>query len=131
MLPSQTLTLTVPRNWLDLYETIWQPTCFAKWVSDLKGATLVQEGQYWRAKRGENSLKLRFTPHNPFGVMDYWTDNGSGKERYMPMRVIANGQGAELVAVLYCQPFTSDAHFVQEVAALRADMERLLYLLTH
>ena len=30
MLPSQTVTLTIPRNWLDLYETIWKPNVL-KW----------------------------------------------------------------------------------------------------
>ncbi len=28
MLSSQTLSMTIARNWLDLYETIWKPEFF-------------------------------------------------------------------------------------------------------
>ena len=58
MLPSQTVTLTIPRNWLDLYETIWKPKCFAKWASGLSSSTLTQEGQYWKAKGPEGTVKI-------------------------------------------------------------------------
>ncbi|MBK4784932.1 MAG: polyketide cyclase [Pantoea sp. Pent] len=116
MLPSQTVTLTIPRNWLDLYETIWKPECFAKWASGLSSSTLTQEGQYWKAKGPEGTVKIRFTPYNPFGVMDHWIDTGSGKEVYMPMRVIANEQGAEVVMVVYRQPLMSDEKFAGDVA---------------
>lgn len=32
MLSSRTLSLTIPRHWLDLYETIWKPEFFPKWA---------------------------------------------------------------------------------------------------
>lgn len=131
MLPSQTVTLTIPRNWLDLYETIWKPECFAKWASGLSSSTLTQEGQYWKAKGPEGTVKIRFTPYNPFGVMDHWIDTGSVKEIYMPMRVIANEQGAEVVMVVYRQPLMSDEKFAGDVAWVKRDLERLLHLLTH
>ncbi|QDY43489.1 polyketide cyclase [Candidatus Pantoea soli] len=131
MLPSQTVTITVPRNWLDLYETIWKPECFAKWVEGLRSSTLIQESNYWKAKGPQGCMKLRFTPHNPFGVMDHWIDTGSGKEIYMPMRVVANEQGAEIVTVVYRQPLTSDDKFSRDVERVKQDLERLLYQLTH
>ncbi len=60
-------------------------------------------------------MKLRFTPHNPFGVMVHWIDNGFGKEIYMPMRVVVNEQGAEIIIVVYLQTLMSDEKFSQYI----------------
>ncbi|WP_343464833.1 polyketide cyclase [Pantoea sp.] len=132
MLPCQTVTLTVPRHWLDLYETIWKPECFAKWATGLCTGTLSQEGNYWKTTGPEDSKKIRFTPYNPYGVMDHWiTVGSSGREIYMPMRVIANEQGAEIIMVVYQQPFMSDTKFAENVAWVKRDLEQLLHYLTH
>ncbi|MEZ3501016.1 polyketide cyclase [Pantoea sp. KPR_PJ] len=130
MLSSQVVSQTIARNWLDLYETIWRPDYFAKWASGLSSSKLEQEGNYWRAQGPQGPVRLRFTPHNPFGVMDHWTDSGFGKEIYMPMRVVANEQGAEIVMVVYRQPLLSDQKFFQEIEWVRSDLARLNSLLT-
>lgn len=49
----------------------------------------------------------------------------------MPMRVIANEQGAEVVMVVYRQPLASDEKFVQDVAWVKRDLQQLFHLLTH
>ncbi|WP_312240779.1 polyketide cyclase [Pantoea sp.] len=130
MLPSHTLSLTIPRNWLDLYETIWKPDYFPKWASGLSSGTLEPEGNHWKAKGPEGSIKIRFTEHNPYGVMDHWVDTGFGKEVYMPMRVIANEQGAEVIITLYRQPLMSDEKFEQDIALVKSDLDALHRLLT-
>nr|MBA2817743.1 hypothetical protein [Candidatus Pantoea persica] len=107
MLSSQIVSQTIARNWLDLYETIWKLDYFAKWALGLSSSTLEQEGSSWRARSGRCG-QVRFTPHNPFSVMDHWIDSGFGKEVYMPMRVIANEQGAEIIMVVYRQPLMSN-----------------------
>lgn len=130
MLSSRTLSLTIPRHWLDLYETIWKPEFFPKWASGLTSSTLEPEGNHWRARGPQGTVKIRFTPHNPFGVMDHWIDTGFGKEVYMPMRVIANEQGAEVVVTVYRQPLTSEEKFNQDIEWVSKDLEKLNQLLT-
>lgn len=131
MLSSRTLSLTIPRHWLDLYETIWKPEFFPKWASGLTNSTLEPEGNRWRATGPQGTVKIRFTPHNPFGVMDHWVDTGFGKEIYMPMRVIANEQGAEVMVTVYRQPLTSEDKFKQDIEWVSKDLEKLNQLLTH
>ena len=130
MLSSRTLSLTIQRHWLDLYETIWKPEFFPKWASGLTSSTFEPEGHRWRAKGPQGTVKIRFTPHNPFGVMDHWIDTGFGKEIYMPMRVIANEQGAEVVVTVYRQPLTSEEKFKQDIEWVSKDLEKLNQLLT-
>ncbi|MEM6161279.1 polyketide cyclase [Erwinia sp. P6884] len=130
MLPSQTLSLTIPRNWVDLYETIWKPDYFPHWASGLSHSPLVQEGHYWKTVGPEGTVKIRFTDHNSFGVMDHYIDTGSGKEIYVPMRVVGNQEGAEVLITLFRQPFMSDEKFKQDSEWVQRDLQALHTLLT-
>ena len=130
MLPSHTLSVTITRHWLDLYETIWKPDYFPKWVSQLADAPLQAENGYWKTRGAGGTLKVRFTEHNSFGVMDYWIDNGFAKEVYMPMRIVPNQEGAQVLLTLFRQPFTSDEKFQQELALLQQNLQRLYDLVT-
>lgn len=130
MLPSRTLSITIPRNWLDLYETIWKPEYFSKWASGLSCGTMEPEGNYWKTRGPTGTVKIRFTPHNPYGVMDHWINTGSGKEIYMPMRVIANEQGAEVLVMIFRQSLMSDEKFEQDIAHVKRDLDCLSRLLT-
>lgn len=130
MLPSHTLSVTITRHWLDLYETIWKPEYFPKWVAQLGEAPLLAENGAWKARSAEGAVKVRFTEHNTYGVMDYWIDNGFGKEIYMPMRIVPNQEGAQVLLTLFRQPFTSDEKFQQELALLQQNLQRLYHLVT-
>ncbi len=130
MLPSQTVSLTIPRNWVDLYETIWKPDYFPKWATGLSQSSLVQEGIYWKANGPEGVVKIRFTDHNAFGVMDHYVDTGFGKEVYVPMRVVANQEGADVLITVFRQPLVSEEKFAQDVAWIKRDLQTLHTLLT-
>ena len=130
MLPSQTISLTISRNWVDLYETIWKPDYFPKWASGLVQSELEQEGNVWKASGPEGEIRVRFTDHNPFGVMDHFIDTGFGKEVYVPMRVVANEEGAEVMITVFRQPLMSDEKFARHVAWVTRDLQTLQTLLT-
>ena len=130
MLPSQTVARTIPRNWVDLYETIWKPDYFPKWASGLSHSSLVQESTHWKASGPDGVVKIRFTAHNPFGVMDHYVDSGFCKEVYVPMRVMANQEGAQVLITVFRQPLMSDEKFAKDVAWVTQDLETLYTLLT-
>lgn len=130
MLQSKTVSLAIPRNWVDLYETIWKPDYFPKWATGLSTSPLIQEGNYWKSTGPEETVKIRFTEHNPFGVMDHYVDSGSGREVYMPMRVVPNEQGAEVLVTVFRQPLMSDEKFARDVELVTRDLATLHALLT-
>jgi len=130
MLPSKTLSLTIPRNWVDLYETIWKPDFFPQWASGLSQTPLEAEGNHWVAKGPKGTVKVRFSDYNPFGIMDHWVDTGLGREIYLPMRVIANQEGADVAITVYRQPFTGDARFAEDIACVERDLQALHTLMT-
>jgi hypothetical protein len=128
MLAARTISLSIQRDWRDLYERFWRPESFPLWASGLSKAGLEQAGDVWRAKGPDGPMTIRFTPHNAFGIMDHWVDVGGGCEVYVPLRMLANGTGCLVSLTLFRQPEMDEARFAQDAAWVERDMEALKYL---
>src|SRR2546425_1655968 len=59
-------------------------------------------------------MKVRFSERNAFGVLDHWLSPKPGLEIYIPMRVIANRGGCELVFTLFRLPGMTDEKFAAD-----------------
>lgn len=125
MLESRTLSVLIPCNWQALYKRIWRPEHFPEWASGLSGADMSREGPVWKATGPGGTVKIRFTDHNDFGVMDHWVELADGKTVYVPLRVIANGEGAEVQLTLFRQPGMSADRFEEDAEWVRRDLEAL------
>jgi hypothetical protein len=86
-----------------------------------------QEG--WIADSGDGVSRVQFTPRNSFGVVDHTVIRASGQSVYIPMRLIANGSGCELLFTLYREPNLSDAQFASDAGFVERDLNRLKTLL--
>jgi hypothetical protein len=125
MYEAKTIGISIDRNWRELYETIWRPEDFPKWASGLSNSSLEKCGDRWRAGGSEGPVMISFTDHNAFGVMDHWVDLGGGRVVYVPMRVVENGKGAEVLLTLFRQPDMSDAKFAEDQIWVRRDLSAL------
>jgi len=131
MLPARTYSVSIRHEWKALYERIWRPDFFPKWAAGLSESDLREDGDHWIADGPEGRIRIRFTPHNDHGVMDHEVDLGGGKSVQVPLRVVQNGDGAEVMLTLYRQPDMDDARFsadakliVRDLRALRSLIER-------
>ena len=122
MLEARTVSVSIDRHWQDLYEAIWQPECFPRWASGLSGSSMEKDGGAWRAEGPDGPVRIRFTGHNPFGVMDHHVYAGSGPEVHVPMRVVPNAGGAEVLVTVFRQPGMSDAKFEADIEWVRRDL---------
>ncbi len=129
MRESRTLSIVIGRSWKDVYETIWRPESFPKWASGLSQSSLVKLDDAWIAEGPTGPVRIRFTDHNPFGVMDHYVDTGNGPEVYVPLRVIANGDGAEILLTLFRQPGMSEPQFLADIDWVERDLVALKALL--
>ena len=125
MLPARTYSISIDRDWQALYDRIWRPEIFPKWASGLAESNLREEGDRWLTDGPEGSVAIRFTPHNAFGVMDHYVDTGNGTEIHVPLRVIANGHGAEVMLTLFRQPGMDDEMFARDVKWITRDLRAL------
>ena len=120
-----TISVAVNRPWQDLYDAIWTPESFPRWASGLAKSSLQPDGDVWRGEGPTGPITVRFTGHNAFGVMDHVVDLGSGPEICVPMRVVANGSGAQVMLTLFRQPGMSDAEFHADLAWVERDLAAL------
>lgn len=130
MLESRTLSVSINRNWKEVYETIWRPEDFPKWASGLSKSTLVKEGDAWSAEGPEGQIRITFSAHNAFGVMDHSVMLGDGTVIYVPLRVIRNGDGAEVLLTLFRQRGMTDEKFAADADWIMRDLLALKALVT-
>ncbi|MDB5545937.1 MAG: polyketide cyclase [Hyphomicrobiales bacterium] len=128
---AQTISVFIDMPWQEVYETIWRPEAFPRWATGLSAAGLHNDNGVWRAKGpGGGDVILRFTAHNPFGVMDHTVCLRTGAEIPVPMRVVANGDGAEVMLTLFRQPGVSVEAFEHDANWVRRDLNQLRDMLT-
>lgn len=130
MLEARTISIAINREWRSVYDAIWRPQDFSKWASGLAQSPLEQDGESWRAEGPEGPIRVRFTDYNAFGVMDHWVDIGVGPDVYVPMRIVANQSGAEVLFTLFRQPGMSDAKYGADAEWVARDLGALKALLT-
>lgn len=122
MLESRTLSISINRNWHEVYEAIWRPEDFPKWASGLSKSSLTRTGETWTAEGPEGPVTITFTGHNAFGVLDHSVTLADGTVIYVPLRVIRNGEGAEVLLTLLRQPGMSDAQYAADTEWVTRDL---------
>ena len=80
-------------------------------------------------KTEQGTVGLRFTPHNAYGVLDHTVVLSDGTEVYVPMRVMPNGTGSEVMLVLFRQPEMDDNAFARDAGLMQNDLSTLKALL--
>lgn len=68
---------------------------------------------------------MRFTPKNTFGVVDHLVRRKSGVEIYVPMRLIQNGAGCELLFTLFREPGTPEDKYAADLEFVKRDLNEL------
>ena len=66
-----------------------------------------------------------FAPRNDLGVLDHHLTLKSGEVIYVPMRVIADESGSEVVFTVRRRPGMTDDEFKADGDAVAADLARL------
>lgn len=125
MLAARTYSITIKRDWQALYEMIWHPEFFPKWASGLAESDLRKDGDMWLADGADGPVRIRFTPQNSYGVMDHFVDVGNGQEVHVPLRVVQNGDGAEVMLTLFRQPDMDDERFAADIKWINRDLKAL------
>jgi hypothetical protein len=109
------------------YAFLAEPSNFPQWASGL-GALHESNGQ-WIAETPDGPMRLRFSEKNAFGVLDHWVSPPAGAEIYIPMRVVANGAGSELIFTLFRQPAMTQEKFEADAAWVARDLQTAKKLL--
>lgn len=126
--PSQTLAVTVARLPEDVYAHVHDPRNLPRWASGL-ARSIECVGDEWVAQTAQGPMRVRFLPRNDLGVLDHSVSPQPGVEISVPLRVVAKGDGSEVMLTLFRLPGMSGAQFEPDAALVLADLRRLKALL--
>ncbi len=117
--------LTIRRDWREVYALASDPLSMPRWARGLS-ATMRREGEDYVADGGPiGAIRIRFTPDNPYGIIDHTVTFEDGRRFYNALRIQPNGEGAEVIFTLLRMDGTSDADFERDADAVAADLRQL------
>jgi hypothetical protein len=86
-------------------------------------------GDDWLVETPDGEVRVRFVKPNEFGVADHVVTLPNGKNVFVPLRVVPNGSGSEVLFTLFRHPAMTDAEFARDSILVQADLETLKRLL--
>jgi hypothetical protein len=125
---SRTLSVRIDQPFAMVYQFLVDPANWNKWAFGL-GKSLRRSDGGWIADSDGGILKVRFTARNKYGVLDHTVIRPSGAQVYVPMRLITNGSGCELLFTLFREPGVTDEHYNADADFVRRDLNGLKELL--
>lgn len=124
------LSIGIDRPLSEAAAFLAEPRNFPLWASGLADGLepaadsplLPLAGSEWLADTPHGRLRIRFSPANPFGVADHWVHLEDERIVYVPLRVVANGDGCTVLLTLFRQPGMDDESFAADCDWVRRDL---------
>ena len=112
----------------EVYDYASNPANLPQWAPGLGTAVEEVDGR-WFVDTPGGRVAVAFAPRNDFGVLDHHVTPPSGEVVYVPMRVMANGTGSEVVFTLRRLAGMTDDEFTRDEGLVAADLARLKRIL--
>ena len=121
---SRHLTVSVDRPAAAVYEYARDPAHLPAWAAGLAAGIRLDRGE-WVADSPMGRVLVRFVPVNEYGVLDHDVVLPDGTTSTNPVRVLADGEGSEVVFTLRRRPGMTDDELDADAAAITADLATL------
>jgi carbon monoxide dehydrogenase subunit G len=113
--------LAPPKSVIAFLSDIENWKTWAPWIHSVRRTS----GGDWKLETEAGPMKIRFVEPNSLGVLDHEVTVASGMVVLNSMRVLPNGDGSELVMVVFQSPGVSTEQFDRDVQAVTDDLTRL------
>lgn len=118
------VSVSIARPPDEVYAFVSNPENLPSWATGLAGTIRNVNGE-WIADAPMGKVKIRFVPQNALGVLDHDVTLESGATVHVPMRVIPNGTGSEVVFTVIRDPGVSDEKFAEDARWVEKDLNAL------
>ena len=120
--------ITIGRDWREVYTFAAKPENMPLWASGLSSG-LAPDGTDWITSGPLGNARVTFSPLNDFGVLDHLVTMESGLKVHNALRVVPNGDGAEVMFTLLKLPDMSEEQFASDADWVTRDLEALKKLM--
>ena len=125
---SRTLSVSIDSVPAAVYEFVSNPENLPKWARAFC-RSVRKSGKQWIVDTPDGPVGIRFVDTNAFGILDHYVSPAPDVEIYIPMGVVANGSGSEVLLTVFQSPVMSDAKFAEDVRWVERDLRTLKSLL--
>jgi catechol 2,3-dioxygenase-like lactoylglutathione lyase family enzyme len=125
---SRTLTVAIDAPPQRVYAFASDPRNFPKWTTSFVRSARQSAGE-WVLETSDGPVGIEFAPANALGVLDHVVRPEKGGEIHVPMRVVANGAGSEVMLTLFQLPEMSEKRFVADAVMVERDLRTLKTIL--
>ena len=120
--------VSIDRPPKEVYAFAAVPENLPKWATGLGGSIKRIDGN-WVVDSPLGTVRVRFAEANTLGVLDHDVIFESGEVVHNPIRVVPNGEGSEVIFILFRRPGMTDEKFAEDAAWVRKDLHMLKGLL--
>jgi hypothetical protein len=121
---SVTLSISINRSPQVVYDFVSNAENLPKWAKMFCLSVKRASGD-WIVETPQGPVKLRFAARNDLGVLDHYVTVSPGIEVYVPMRVVQNGQGSEVLFTLLQAKDMPDEKFAEDLRWVNQDLRNL------
>ena len=129
ILAARHLGIGIDRPVEEVYAFLADPENFPRWAEGLGHSCEPVEGMTWQAETPMGPMRVMFSEPNAHGVLDHAVIPETGAAMHNPMRVVANGSGAEVVFTLFRREGMSDDEMARDAGMIMRDLAALKALL--
>lgn len=123
VLEARHVSISIDRPPDEVYRYAADPRHLPAWASGL-GSIREVDGR-WTSDSPMGAITIAFVAPNALGVLDHDVTLPSGEVVHNAMRVIPNGDGAEVVFSLFRGPEITAAKFDEDAAWVAKDLQTL------
>ena len=121
--PAHTLTVSIDRDPATVHAFVRDGHTLPAWAPGF-ARDVDRDGDGWVVTTGSGEVRVTFVEDNPFGVLDHHV-TAPGLDVVVPMRVIANGDGCEVLFPVVEPPGADGGEVARDLALVRSDLARL------
>jgi hypothetical protein len=121
---SHTLSVSIERPSKHVYRFASNLANLPRWATTFCKSAKRAKGK-WLVETSLGPMGIQLEKKNALGVLDHFVIPPVGVAVYVPMRVVANGAGSEVIFTLFRTPDMSIKRFAEDIALVKRDLRTL------
>ena len=118
---SRTISVSTKRDPKVVYEFVLNLENLPRWARSTFQSIKQLNGN-WVAETIQGSVTIDLTERNNFGVLDHFVKLSSDAVIFVPMRVIKDGEGSEVIFTWFQTADMPDDKFAEDAKSVKQDL---------
>jgi hypothetical protein len=128
MMKSKTMSTAIKSDPKTVYDFVSNLENLPRWASSTF-PTINEVNGEWVVDTQNGRNKVMITEKNNFGILDHHVKLTSGVEVYVPMRVVKNGDGSEVMLTVFQAPEMTEEGYTKDMQTVEKDLDHLKTLI--